>query len=106
MYNSGEIAERIKSVAKEKNISVRRMLVESNLALNTMNNMKTSVPKSDNLAKIADYLGVSMDFLLGRTEDRGSLSEHEKKVISAYRKRSDMQGAVDKLLGVEEKQGL
>lgn len=101
MYNSGEIAEQIKAVAKEKGISVRRMLEETKLALNTMNNMKTSIPKSDNLAKIADYLEVSVDYLLGRTEDRGSLSEHEKEVLAAYRKRTEMQDAVDKLLGVE-----
>ena len=101
VYNSGEMAERIKALVKEKNISVKRMLEEANLASNTISHMKTSMPISDNLAKIADYLGVSMDYLLGRTEDRGSLSEHEKEVLAAYRKRREMQDAVDKLLGIE-----
>lgn len=31
--------------------------------------MKTSMPKADNLAKIADCLNVSVDYLLGRTDD-------------------------------------
>lgn len=34
-----------------------------------MSNMKTSMPRADNLAKIADYLGVSVDYLLGRTDN-------------------------------------
>ena len=33
-----------------------------------MSNMKTSMPKSDNLAKIADYLDCSVDYLLGRVD--------------------------------------
>ena len=31
--------------------------------------MKTSMPKADTLAKIADQLGCSVDYLLGRTDD-------------------------------------
>lgn len=33
-----------------------------------MSNMKTSMPKADNLARIADYLDCSVDYLLGRTD--------------------------------------
>ena len=50
MYNSSNIAERIKATA-------------------TMSNMKTSMPKADNIAKIADYLDCSVDYLLGRTDN-------------------------------------
>ena len=69
MYNSIEVSERIKSLAKSKNISVKRILEEAGLGFNTMSNMKTSMPKADNLAKIADCLGCSVDYLLGRTDN-------------------------------------
>ena len=66
MYNSAEIAERIKAVAKSKGIPVKKMLEDIGLGNNTMANMRTSMPKADNLAKIADYLGCSVDYLMGR----------------------------------------
>lgn len=69
MYNSSAIAQKIKDLAKEKHISISDMLQKIELGRNTMANFKTSMPKADNLAKIADYLECSVDYLLGRTED-------------------------------------
>ncbi len=66
MYNSKEIAERIKMFAKQSGISVKDMLSDLQLASNTLQNMKTSMIKADSLARIADYLNVSVDYLLGR----------------------------------------
>lgn len=68
MYNSSNVAERIKELSKKRNISVKQMLLDVGLGFNTMSNMKTSMPKADNLAKIADYLDCSVDYLLGRTD--------------------------------------
>ena len=68
MYNSQNVAERIKELAQKKNISVKQVLSDIGLGFNTMSNMKTSMPKSDNLAKIADYLDCSVDYLLGRVD--------------------------------------
>lgn len=67
MYVSENVANRIKNLAKIKKISVRQLLADVGLGFNTMANMKTSMPKADNLAKIADYLDCSVDYLLGRT---------------------------------------
>lgn len=69
MYSSQIIAERIKYVAHSKGITIGTMLDKISLGKNTMTNFKTSMPKADNLAKIADYLGVSVDYLLGRTDN-------------------------------------
>lgn len=92
MYVSAEIASRIKEIARQKNIVIAEMLRNIGLGFNTMNNLKTSMPKADNLAKIADVLGCSVDFLLGRT-DRDcldapgveELSEDEKILLDRYR---------------------
>ena len=68
-YVSSEIAERIKRATKEKGVAISAMLEGVELGRNTMANLKTSMPKVDNLAKIADYLNVSVDYLLGRTDN-------------------------------------
>lgn len=66
MYNSANIADRIRTEAKSKGISLKKMFAEIGLGANTMANMKTSMPKADTLARIADYLDCSIDYLMGR----------------------------------------
>lgn len=71
------------------------------------------IPNGETLTKIADYFGVAVDYLLGRTDnphsgakkqDAGDLqfSAKECKVIRAYRDQPEMQPAVDKLLNIYE----
>lgn len=71
MYNSQNTAERINQTAKIKNIQQKNMLEECNLNKNVISTMlsRGSMPKADNLAKIADYLDCSVDYLLGRTDN-------------------------------------
>lgn len=71
MYSSIEIAEKIKSTAKSKNLSIKDILFECGLSKNALSSMISggSIPKSENLAKIADCLSVSVDYLLGRTDN-------------------------------------
>ena len=66
MYKSSDIAKRIKDLAKQKKIPLKVLLEDVGLGFNAMTHMKNSVPKSDNLARIADRLGCSVDYLLGR----------------------------------------
>ncbi len=68
-YISSDIAVRIKAAAKMKGVTVISILSECGLSKNTIMNFKTSMPKADNLAKIADSLGCSVDYLLGRTDN-------------------------------------
>ena len=69
MYNSNDIPLRIKALAKEKGIKIKQVLEKAQIGDNAMAHMKTSMPKADNLAKIADELDCSVDYLLGRTEN-------------------------------------
>ena len=68
MYNSNEVAERIKNYAKLKKITMKNLLSDAGLSYNVMTTYRTSMPKADNLAKIADQLNCSVDYLLGRTD--------------------------------------
>ena len=114
MVNSQELANKIKSLAKTKKIAIGKMLSDCNLSVNTLSSMQSGgyYPRLEALAKIADCLGCSVDYLLGRTENpeigKGSpaLSENEKAFINAYRNKPEMQPAVDKLLGIDMPSGI
>lgn len=83
MYNSNDVAERIREIAKLKNIIIKDMLNEIGLGKNTLMNFKNSMPKADNLAKIADYLDCSVDYLLGRTnvKEINQSTPHHRKFL-------------------------
>lgn len=67
MYEASIIAENIKKTAKASNIQLKDMLLDLSLNKNTLSNMYNgSMLKGDSLARIADYLDVSVDYLLGR----------------------------------------
>lgn len=71
MYETSITVERIKLRAKENGISVKTMLEDCGLNKNTLSSMQSrgSWLQSNNLAKIADYLDCSVDYLLGRTDN-------------------------------------
>ena len=69
MYQSIDVAERIKQLAKTQGLTVKQVLLDAGLNYNTMSNMRRSMPKADNLARIADVLNCSMDYLMGRTDN-------------------------------------
>ena len=70
MNNSQEVAKLIKDTAKEKGVAVGRMLEACELSKNALSSMQAGgyLPRIENLARIADYLGVSVDYLLGREQ--------------------------------------
>ena len=71
MYNPQNVADRINYISKCKSIQQKIMLEECGLNKNVISTMlsRGSMPKADNIAKIADYLGCSVDYLLGRTDN-------------------------------------
>ena len=65
------------------------------------------LPNGETLIKIANYFNCSIDYLVGRTDnpnfsEENKITEQEYKVLSAYRQNTNMQQAVNKLLGVDE----
>lgn len=86
MYSAHETAERIKLRAKTKNILIKDMLDACEMNKNALSTMlsRGSWPQANNIAKVADYLECSIDYLLGRT-DRPEIqqkSEHLQEITS------------------------
>ncbi len=71
LYISANTAERIKVMAKSKGIAIKDMLSDCDLSKNALSSMlsRGSWLKANNLARIADYLDCSVDYLLGRTDN-------------------------------------
>lgn len=70
MYNLQIIEERIMSLAKNRELSKNRLLINTNLNKSVFDNMKKGqIPSVDKIHTIADYLDCSVDYLLGRTDN-------------------------------------
>ncbi|WP_305774634.1 XRE family transcriptional regulator [Lactococcus lactis] len=58
--------ERIKNLADNQKISLQKVAIDIGLSENAIYGWKTRKPKGEDLAKVADYFHVSVDYLLGR----------------------------------------
>ena len=78
MYNPQNAADRLKKLLTDKRVTGKQMASDLDLGVNTLSNIRRGDVKSvETFIIIADYLGVSVDYLLGRTDDphgHGSVS--------------------------------
>jgi len=73
LYTSDEIVLNIRRIARQKEIKLGQMLSDCGLNKNTLAHMTDKRGISCfSLAKIADYLDCSVDYLLGRTDNANS----------------------------------
>lgn len=63
--NKELLIERIAALCKEKGVSMHTAFVESCVGKNFKSNLKTSDPSNKNLALLAKYFNVTVDYLLG-----------------------------------------
>ena len=66
--------ERVKKLADSQKISILELESRLGFGKNSLYRWKTSSPASDKLQKVADYFGVSTDYLLGRTDNPSIVS--------------------------------
>lgn len=69
MYKSSDVADRLRSMAKLRGITMKEALKDADVSTNIMTNMRKSMPNATTLAKLADRLECSVDYLLGRTTE-------------------------------------
>lgn len=67
-YNNAIIAEKIKKECMRQNITIKSMLKELNINVNAVQQMQKndSTPNYKSIARICDYLNISVDTLLDR----------------------------------------
>ena len=74
MCNPHEISEKIKSLAQNKKITVKKLLEDCAINKGFIYDLehKLTYPSCDKIYRIADYLDCSVDYLLGRTDNPNS----------------------------------
>ncbi len=100
-----EIGSRIAKYRKAKNFSQREFAKLIGVSNTRVSNWEqgTHRPDVDILSNICNVLEVSPSELLDIHLSTDELSDRERHLVIAYRSHKDMQKAVDKLLGLNDK---
>lgn len=72
--------ERIKEISKQRGLNLKKTATEAGLSENAIYKWKTQTPQSNALQAVADVLGVSVDYLLGNTDEMHSNKKVDKKI--------------------------
>lgn len=94
----------LKGLRKKCGLTQQELADELKLAKSTISMYENGKrePDFETEELIADYFNVDINTLRGiKDKEAAIFSEHEKKVIFAYRNHPEMQLSVDKLLGIE-----
>lgn len=78
------LLERITELARSKNISIRQLERECQIGNGVIDNWSKSYPRSDKLLNVANYLHVSIEYLLTGKE-KESLTSKEQELLSYFR---------------------
>ncbi len=99
-----EIGARIRKYREEKGLSQKDFSKLIGVGNSRVSNWEQGInrPDADILADICRVLSVSPSELLDVRLPSDELSDHERKIINAYRAKVKLQYAVDVLLGISE----
>lgn len=98
-----EIGGRIRLYRKQSGLTQEQLASKINVTKSRVSNWEQGInrPDADILADICRALSVSPSDLLDVHLSTDELTDHERKVIRAYRSKPEIQQAVNILLGVE-----
>ena len=75
-------SERLKELRKEKNLTQSQLSKELNVSLGAIGNWETGnrTPDVNTLSFIANYFGVTVDYLVGKTEQKMPLVNNDEEL--------------------------
>ena len=108
MANISEFYKKLRDLCEERNMTVNELVRILDLSSGSPTAWKSgSAPRQSTVIKLADYFGVTTDYLLGKEEQKKSalseadLTEDELRILSAFREMSpERQKALADLLGI------
>lgn len=77
--------QRIKDLCESHNISLAQLERDTNIGSRSTFNWKKHSPSIDKVIAIADYFGVSLDYLTGREQASSVISKSERELLETYR---------------------
>ena len=65
-----QFSERLKGLMQEENLNIKELSIKTGIPRSTINSWTLGIksPKIDYLCMVADYFGVTTDYLLGRED--------------------------------------
>lgn len=90
------VYDRIEKLRKEKKISQGNLEKELGFSNGSISKWKTSMPKPERLQKVADYFGVTLDYLM-TGKDKDGLTDADNKDIA-----KDLENIKRKLMNKED----
>ena len=79
-----ETVDRIKDLAKKRGWSLQKVAEKAGIGINSIYRWNTKVPSTQSLNKVAEVLGVSADYLLGKTDKKKTADLADKEAIFTY----------------------
>lgn len=77
--------ENLKKISKNKGLSIKNIEESAKLPKNSLYNWKKHNPSSDNLQKVADVLGVTVNDLLGKKDHKKKTADlNDEDIIFTY----------------------
>lgn len=98
-----EIGNRIRQYREKKKLTQKQLADMIGVSNSRVSNWEKGInrPDADIIADICRALDVSPSVLLDVRLSTDELNDKERRIIKAYRVKSDLQKAVDILLGIE-----
>ncbi|MCQ5211128.1 helix-turn-helix domain-containing protein [Megasphaera massiliensis] len=86
------IGDRMKQLREEKDLMQQEVCSALGLEQSTLANYENNrrVPKTDILISIANYYGVSLDYLVGRTNNRFDNSKRHPKDLNKFLEQAEI----------------
>ena len=79
-----ETVDRIKDLAKKRGWSLQKVAEKAGIGINSIYRWNTKVPSTQSLNKVAEVLGVSADYLLGKTDKKKTADLSDNETIFTY----------------------
>ncbi|TYC49647.1 XRE family transcriptional regulator [Weissella muntiaci] len=77
------VVERIKNTAKSRSMTIKDLSLRAGIGPQTIYNWRDRNPQTETLQKVADILNVSVDYLLGNTDEATPIKKDRIKVNPA-----------------------
>ena len=109
------LLQRLTDLAASRGESLNTVFLNSGVGKNFKSNLKNANPSLGKLTMLANYFGVSVDYLLGKTDEAAPagekktapalpLTDAEKQIFISYRSNQAFREAVDNILRLMPKE--
>ncbi len=92
------LLEKIQELCREKGTNLSKLEIELGFGKGTLYKWGKSSPNTDKLLRVADYFGVSLDYLIGKTDIRQTANESNWKPTLTEKDERDIQKKLNSML--------